>query len=145
MTTIALDGNGMVACDSRVTEGSTIVDDSANKHFVKSGIHFWLAGRDADADTLIAAVDGQVRDDYPDEISVYAIILKDGEFYTAGIAKDEGYFWQRERQGNHIAIGSGAAHALTAMDMGADAKQAVKMAIKRDTFSGGKVRTFKCR
>ncbi|PHR99248.1 MAG: proteasome subunit beta [Blastopirellula sp.] len=142
MTTIALDSNGLVAFDSRVTEGSTIVDDAANKHIKRNGVHYFFSGRDADEELLIAAVEGAIKEDYADAIDVYAIIYKDGAFYTAGISQNDGYFWQKERLGNCVAIGSGGSHALTAMDCGLDAKEAVKMAIKRNAGSGGRVRTI---
>lgn len=41
----------------------------------------------------------------------------------------------------YCAIGSGAAHAITAMDCGKSARQAVQMAIKRDINSGGRIVT----
>ncbi|MNC73653.1 hypothetical protein D3C75_1248910 [compost metagenome] len=40
------------------------------------------------------------------------------------------------------AIGSGTDHAYTAFDMGATAYQAVEMAAKRDTGTGGNIRTL---
>jgi ATP-dependent protease HslVU (ClpYQ) peptidase subunit len=40
------------------------------------------------------------------------------------------------------AIGSGAAFAMGAMDAGATAKEAVKIAC-RDVYTGGKIRTYK--
>ncbi|MOA55862.1 hypothetical protein D3C78_1797360 [compost metagenome] len=41
------------------------------------------------------------------------------------------------------AIGSGLAYALGAMDMGADAERAVQAAAKRDTATGGRIRTLR--
>ena len=41
------------------------------------------------------------------------------------------------------AVGSGGIAAMAAMYAGADAETAVKIAIKVDEYSGGKVRTFK--
>ena len=141
MTSIALDKDGLVAFDSRVTEGNIIVDDNSNKHTKRNGVDYFFSGRDADEELLIAAVEGKKEEDYPDEVDVYAILYKDGCFYTAGICKEEGFFLQRERKGCSVAAGSGSKHILTAMDMGADAKEAVKMAIKRDNNSGGRIRT----
>jgi len=142
MTTIALDSKGMVAYESRVTVGFTIVDDAANKHIKRNGTDYFLAGRDADEEALISAAEGSPRDDYPEEVDVCAIVHKDGYFYTAGIAKGDGFYMQRERSGNPVAIGSGSDHALTAMDCGMNAKDAVKMAIKRNSGSGGRIRTI---
>lgn len=61
-----------------------------------------------------------------------------------GIDKEEGYVCCPCRDGLSFAIGSGAKHALTAMDLGLDAKEAVKMAMKRDIYTGGRIRTFRC-
>ena len=44
---------------------------------------------------------------------------------------------------NPDAIGSGSPFALTAMDMGASAEEAVTMAAKRDSCTGGKIRTLR--
>ena len=57
-------------------------------------------------------------------------------WYTDGLA------WT-ENKAPYIALGSGAPHALTAMDAGCDAVKAVHFGIKRDPFSGGKVRTLR--
>ncbi len=65
-----------------------------------------------------------------------ALIWDGRKLYTANkfcrlVEVDEKYY----------AIGSGAAHAITAMDCGKTAKQAVQMAIRRDANSGGPVVT----
>jgi hypothetical protein len=39
----------------------------------------------------------------------------------------------------YYAIGSGAAHAITAMDCGKSARQAVQMSMKRDPSTGGRI------
>ncbi len=43
----------------------------------------------------------------------------------------------------YYAVGSGAAHAITAMDCGKSARQAVQMAMKRDINTGGRVVTMR--
>jgi hypothetical protein len=50
----------------------------------------------------------------------------------------EGNIWQRVHA-PYYAIGSGAEFALAAMDAGVSAVRAVKIAIGRDLWSGGKV------
>lgn len=42
----------------------------------------------------------------------------------------------------YYAIGSGGVHAITAMDCGKSAAQAVQMAMKRDVYSGGRIVTL---
>jgi 20S proteasome alpha/beta subunit len=142
MTTIALDCNGLVACDTRETAGSTIVDDNCDKHKQVGDIHFWCAGRSADDILLIEAVIGSPMADYPSDVCVTALVWLDGGFYTAGITSIDGYYFQKERKGNAVALGSGSHHALTAMDLGKSAKDAVKYANKRDTNTGSKVKTW---
>jgi ATP-dependent protease HslVU (ClpYQ) peptidase subunit len=44
-----------------------------------------------------------------------------------------------EVDGDYYAIGSGACHAITAMDCGKGAVDAVRMAMKRDMNTGGRV------
>lgn len=42
----------------------------------------------------------------------------------------------------YLVIGSGSAHALTALDMGHTPQQAIKASMKRDCFTGGKVKAL---
>ena len=142
MTTIALDGSGMVACDKRECVGSSIVDDNCDKHKQIGDVHFWFAGRSADEELLIQAVTGNPLDSYHESVNSIALVYSEGEFYTAGINKDEGFYLQPERPGNPVALGSGAPHAITAMDLGLNAKDAVKYASKRDMQTGPKVRSW---
>lgn len=142
MTTIALDANGLIAYDSREVAGNTIADDDSDKRRNINGVHYFFAGRSADEDMLIDAVENGGQPDYSDSVNVCAIVVKGGEVFTAGITSTEGFYLQKERKGNPVARGSGGDHALTAMDLGCTAKEAVKYAMKRDNNTGGKIRTF---
>jgi hypothetical protein len=51
----------------------------------------------------------------------------------------EGTMWYQIKGRKYYAIGSGARFAIPAMDAGASAIEAVKIGIKRDPYSGGKV------
>ena len=44
----------------------------------------------------------------------------------------------------YAAIGSGAKFAIAAMDCGKSAKDAVKIARRRDSYTGGHIHTIKC-
>jgi len=142
MTTIALDSSGLIAYDSRECCGSTIVDDNCDKRVSQNGLHYFFCGRTADQDLLIEAVEGIARETYHEAVDIHAIVILGKEIYTAGISKEEGYYWQQERKGNPVTRGSGSDHALTALDCGCNAKEAVKYAMKRDNNTGGKIRTF---
>ena len=57
-----------------------------------------------------------------------------------GASIEDGFWKSPIPAGAIYAIGSGADHAITAMDMGASAIGAVEMAAKRDTGTGGIIR-----
>ncbi len=142
MTTIALDSNGLVACDTREIAGSTIVDDNCDKHTKVGDVHFWYAGRSSDEPLIVDAIISEPLPEYPKSVFITALVWLDGQFYTAGITPDEGFYFQIERKGNPVALGSGQHHALTAMDLGKSAKEAVKYASKRDVNTSSKARIW---
>lgn len=140
MTTITYK-DGVIAYDSRCMQGMNITDDGYDKHVVENGSHYFLSGCTADHHTLIAADRGQ-----PDQKGVadaHALIWDGKRLWEAGF-EDGKEFWKCPRSLDRpYSIGSGQDHAITAMDMGADAKTAVKMAMRRDAGTGGKIKTFK--
>lgn len=141
MTTIAYK-DGVIAYDGRVRSCDTVVDDSFDKHLEKDGVHFFISGVNSDFDKFIKMyLSGELKSDH--HMEIHAVILDKGRLYTA--AYDDGTtLWVcPERAGNHFSVGSGSHHAITAMDCGLSAKEAVKMAAKRDSATGGKIRTFK--
>ena len=142
MTTIALDSTGLVACDSRETDDGLIFDDDCDKHKEMGGFHIWYAGRSADEPLLVEALQGNQQDKYNANVMAVALVYNDGKFYRAIITKEEGFCIELLRKGNAVALGSGANHALTAMDLGLSAKEAIKYAIKRNAHTGGKIRTW---
>lgn len=71
-----------------------------------------------------------------------AIVYDKGKLFTIGYEKDVKYWINPEESDCPFAIGSGEDHALTAMDMGATAKEAVEFAAKRDSKTGGLIRAF---
>ena len=140
MTTIAYK-DGVIAYDSQLTNGSgdTITDDNYDKHRLVKNVHFFMSGGACDYDKFIGAYFG---DDEDPEIDIAAIIVDDGKVYSSS-TKTNGKLWKLEITEMIYSIGSGSDHAITAMDLGCNSVQAVKMAIKRDTFTGGKIRRFK--
>lgn len=137
MTTIAYK-DGIIAYDGLVTAGGTIVYDDFDKMRERDGVLFFGCGATSEINELIG---GYFGDEIAGECRAEAIVVVDGlltliGFYEGKIAKtplllDRPY-----------AIGSGTDHALTALDMGATAYQAIEMAAKRDTGTGGKIRTL---
>tara|TARA_B100000929_G_C15511743_1_gene421154 strand:- start:33089 stop:33499 length:411 start_codon:yes stop_codon:yes gene_type:complete len=135
MTTIAYK-DGVVACDSRMAEGGMILHDDYNKHKVVEGVHFFCAGSVDDIPALIQFyLAGEER-----QGRCTAIVVDEGEVLSVKLGDG---FTEVTPVDYPYAIGSGTEFALAAMDMGADAKTAVKQAMKRDCFTGGRVRTFK--
>ncbi|WP_025126463.1 proteasome subunit beta [Pseudomonas sp. PH1b] len=139
MTTIAYK-DGVIAYDSRATRGTVITDDDCEKLQECKGVRFLCTGATCDFDALIAGYFGE-HSPSPVEASGYAIA--NGSLWMIGHDDKTGPWKTRLSLGNADAIGSGSPFALTAMDMGATAEEAVGMAAKRDSCTGGKIRTVR--
>lgn len=139
MTTIAYK-DGVIAYDSRQTRNGTIVSDDVPKCQVVDGVSFFLSGAVCDEKALIAAYFG-TPSAVAVECSGYAV--DSGRLLMVGHDDRTGIWRQELDQENPDAIGSGSAFALAAMDMGASAEDAVRAAMKRDIYTGGKVVTFR--
>ena len=140
MTTIAYNyEEGIIAYDSRRSVDDYIVDDNVQKHYKKDGVSFFLAGTPCDYDEFIYCYpSGETTGE---EHDAHAYSVERGEVYRAGVSL-KNKIWKHPTNYSG-SIGSGGRHAITAMDMGATAKEAVKWAMKRDTGTGGRIRTFK--
>lgn len=138
MTTIAYK-DGVIAYDSRQTRSGSIVSDDVSKCQVVDGVSFFLAGAVCDESALIAAYFG-TPSPVPVECSGY--VVDGGKLMMVGCDDKTGVWKQELDPSNPDAIGSGAPYALAAMDMGASAVEAVHAAMKRDIYTGGKVRTL---
>ncbi|WP_047305149.1 hypothetical protein [Pseudomonas fluorescens] len=137
MTTIAYK-DGIIAYDGRCTSGGTIVYDDYDKMRESDGAFFFGAGALPEICDLIKAYRGE---EITGECGALAIVCSGGALSL--ITYDDGKIAEGPISPDRpYAIGSGRDHAYTAMDMGASAYQAVEMASKRDTGTGGKIRTF---
>jgi 20S proteasome alpha/beta subunit len=136
MTTIAY-RDGELAADSRVTDGDMIVSDARKKvHRLKDGSVVAWSGSVQDAERLLRAMRKSAPTPQLEEIS--ALHLRtDGSLWEY-----EGEAWVKQDPG-YFATGSGSPYAFAAMDAGASAKEAVRIAIKRDAGSGGRVQSLK--
>lgn len=139
MTTIAYK-NGVIAYDTRQTRGDRIVSDSSSKCEKVNDVLFFLSGAVCDEKALIAAYFG-MPSSAPVECSGY--VVDGGRLMLVGHDDKTGIWKQDLDPSNPDAIGSGAPYALVAMDMGATAAEAVRAAMKRDIYTGGKVRAVK--
>jgi ATP-dependent protease HslVU (ClpYQ) peptidase subunit len=138
MTSIAY-RDGELATDSRITAGDMIVSDKRTKvHRLRDGSLVAWSGSVQDAELLLRAMRKTSNAPHPKLQDISALHLRtDGSLYEY-----EGEAWVKQDPGPY-ATGSGAPYALAAMDAGASAREAVKIAIKRDANSGGRVQSLK--
>lgn len=134
MTTIVYK-DGVIAWDSRTTAGDTILCDTSNKCHLVGDLIFWCAGTVGDFGDLFRAYTTTRKASR--ELVVNAFVLDNGKLFTVGCEED-GSIWRSEVLYPR-ALGSGTDFALAAMDCGKDAKGALRIAVGRDTNTGGKL------
>lgn len=139
MTTIAYK-DGVIAYDTRQTRGDRVVSDDCEKCHTVEGVHFFLSGAVCDEKALIDAYFG-TPSSQPVECSGY--VADHGRLMLIGHDDKTGIWKQDLDPSNPDAIGSGFAYAISAMDMGASAEEAVRSAMKRDLHTGGRVKTVR--
>lgn len=139
MTTIAYHyGDGQIAVDSRITAGGRIVSDSDDKT-IKNKIGLWFFSGDASDCADLAVLNHNDKVSAIPECAAFLIVA--GNVYLVVVNDD--MYCQHSFLDYNYAIGSGGDFALAAMDFGKSAKEAVKYAMTRNCYSGGKVRVFK--
>lgn len=145
MTTIVYK-DGIIAYDSRATNGGSITSDKVNKKEVVQKVAFFFCGWLGEFELLIAAYhDVDLQEDITSE-GPCALVVDNGELFLCSLDADTKRFWKQSlKHFDEYAIGSGSEFARGAMSMGADAVTAVKVAAKLDTGTGGKIRTYKIR
>ena len=138
MTTIAYNHKDKeIAVDSRKTKGNFIADDYHNKIRKTRDATFILAGNEHEIDSVVEAWPEMIRAE-----SCYGFVVVDGVVkWISSSGLESGIMASNACEHNETA-GSGSDYAIAAMDMGASAKQAVEMAIKRDVFSGGNIQVI---
>ncbi len=144
MTTVAY-RDGVLAGDGRETtqndEDSSwykLRDDCVKVHRLKDGRLFGAAHGSEDIERLHTAL---IKNLPPPKLECVCGLLID---LRRRIWLYEGNIWQHIKL-PYYAIGSGAIHAFTALDMGASARVSVRAAIKRDLWSGGKISCVRLR
>ena len=139
MTTIIYDHKALqVAVDSRCTSGSIIINDRAKKWREINGSYYFFAGPVSDIEQFIKLDGIRGKPDHANE--VICVKITDHVAYLCGIDADDGW-WQEEFEFSDGA-GSGRFFALSALDFGKTAKQAVEYAATRDVYTGGQVEVF---
>lgn len=140
MTTIAYK-DGIIAYDSMTTAGDIITNCNLNKKHIIDGCVFFMSGATCDYERFFNVYFN--KESNHKNLDAAAIIIDNGKLFLVSVNDDDGLWRQPLPLDNPVAIGSGQCYALTAMDCGLSAYDAVKMAIKRDCKSGGKIRTYK--
>ena len=124
-----------------------IVKDNYNKLFKKKNIRFIVAG---DENSLEKFVDlyfiykenqkGPI--DFID-FGCEGFIVDQEKLFIAECNAEQGYWVNKCNLADHWALGSGSYYAIGAMDAGANAKEALKIAKLRDKNTGGRIRIIK--
>lgn len=140
MTTIAWDGKTL-AVDSLETKGSTITSTNIKKLFLDVGRFKAVAftGSTQDVDEVMDWIKSEEKNQlkFDGNFTILAIDEK-GRCYRQNKAEIGGFTLEK----GLITEGCGSDIALGAMDAGATAIEAVKIACKRNIYTGGKVQSF---
>lgn len=140
MTTIAYNHKDKeIAVDSRFTKSDLITTDKGNKVIKRDGVTFIMAGSCKDYEKLVDAYLGAPNSFNSIECS--AFVIDKCVVYEYGFDCNKNAC--KEVADGNMTLGSGGDFALSAMDFGCSAKDAVKYAMTRDIYSGGKVRVIK--
>lgn len=139
MTTIAYK-DGVIAYDSQITRGDVITYEDYEKCIEQAGVKFFCCGTVSDYQRLVDAYFGAKPDG---NIDATALVLDGDSLMMVAVDDTTGLWKSPVMRDRPYAIGSGTPYAFAAMDMGASAEKAVEMAARRDTSTGGKVRTLR--
>lgn len=139
MTTIACDGKSMAGDGRCCDHTETLVDDAKAKVFrLSDGRIAGGSGSSFDVDLWISWLAREKIGDCPIE----------SERFAGMILQPDGTVLWVDHKGREaltpvpVAIGSGQNYAYGAMEAGAPPEEAVRIACKRDPFSGGQITAF---
>lgn len=138
MTTIAYK-DGVIAYDSQITRGDVITYDDYEKCIEQAGVKFFCCGTVSDYQRLVDAYFGAKPDG---NIDATALVLDGDSLMMVAVDDATGLWKSPVMRDRPYAIGSGTPYAFAAMDMGASAEKAVEMAARRDTSTGGRIRSL---
>jgi len=139
MTTIAY-RDGIVATDTLSVSDGIVVDHAYEKCIVRDGVMFFMTGGTSDHDKL---VEEYLSPTGRDTGNAAAIVADNGKILIIGGEEGgKGIFKCPNKRENYISIGSGERFAISAMDHGKSAKEAVEYAMKRDIYTGGEVKVY---
>jgi ATP-dependent protease HslVU (ClpYQ) peptidase subunit len=143
MTTIAWK-DGVLASDSRETNGSHLYSDKVQKIYMIDRVPYTgdtllavgIAGSSSHTDLYLNYLHSSK---FPqDHFEHHACGVIVGEKYVYMFEQNEGYLI-RYNWNTHMSVGSGDVYALSAMALGKSATEAVAHAKKFDMATGGKI------
>lgn len=138
MTTIVYDHkNKIIACDSRESANGFLCKDTAEKFYYKGDSIWFICGAKGDAKLFVDDFEHNKKS--LDNLSCCGFYVDRG---VAHIASIEDGFYKSSIMDYTDGVGSGGWLALSAVDLGKTAKEAVEYAMTRDLFSGGKVHVY---
>ena len=150
MTSIAVK-DGIMVSDGRVTLGDTVIKDDMVKVFWVNNHLVGGAGRARSISTFVHWLQKQtdytiVSNEVGDLVDLVPPVLEDDEGFSALVLTPTKQVLLYDGNipidlGNDVytSIGSGSVYCLAAMDAGSSAEDAVKIAMKRDVYSGGEI------
>ena len=150
MTTIAVK-DGIMVGDGRCSLGSTVIKDDMVKVFWINNHLMGGAGRARSISTFAQWLQKHtdytiVNQEVGDLVDLIPPVLQDDEEFTALVLTPDKQVLMYDGNvalnlGHDVpaSIGSGSVFAIAAMDAGASAEDAVKIAMKRDVYSGGEI------
>lgn len=154
MTTIVLDSNLNMACDSRMAANNHLVGDYADKVFQIGGYTIGVAGRYAECLAFIDMMEDEIERLRVQQTTFLPIpenVVEDMDNFSAILVSPDGdvFVFESSRfsipSQTPICIGSGSEYAYGALAMGATAAEAVEVASKYDLYTGGEIKTFDCK
>lgn len=150
MTTIAVK-DGIMVGDGRCSLGSTVIKDDMVKVFWINNHLMGGAGRARSISTFAQWLQKHtdytiVNQEVGDLVDLIPPVLQDDEEFTALVLTPNKQVLMYDGNvalnlGHDVpaSIGSGSVFAIAAMDASASAEDAVKIAMKRDVYSGGEI------
>lgn len=135
MTTLVYDHERkQIAIDSRVSSNGTVRTDKYNKVRVNDLGTWFFTGKCCDEESLSNLSHDDKVEIAPDAT---ALLIHNSEVHLV-LVNEEGYCeWFKTE--HSCAYGSGQDFAISAIDFGKTAKEAVEYAMTRDIYTGGEV------
>lgn len=141
MTTIVYDHkNKIISIDSLVNDGSTVISKEYDKT-IENDLGLWfISGDISDYEELVILEHNEQVKDVNCLPECYALLVKGQAVYYVHVNKEGRCKYMRCKCNE--TLGSGSSFALSALDFGKTAKEAVIHASYRDIYTGGSIRVY---